>query len=288
MKRLFVAAALALLLSCSAPQPFVPVTIPVDVQHVQRGGYLFRGLAACGFCHGETADPEAVPSGGRPYYDAHGAVAAANLTPARAGIGAWQPVELLNVFRKGTGKGGKFLSTTAHRGYEWMSDEDLLSVLGYLRTLPAVEKEVSRRDVSVIDRNTTGLFEAAREVQGFVPRVSSRHELEYGKYLVDHVARCGSCHNSVDTLLTSEVYLGGSAVIRTEAGEKTAPGITGSTVFGIGSWSEEQIVHYLRTGVTPDNKRSDPAFCPTNFYRNASNEDLLAIARYLRTDTEAG
>lgn len=83
--------------------------------------------------------------------------------------------------------------------------------------------------------------------------------------------------------MRGEKYLEGGRTISSDLGEKVAPAINGSRVYGLGEWTEAQIVAYLKTGIGPDGSVSDSKFCPTGFYRNASDEDLTAIARYLRT-----
>src|SRR5690606_32495646 len=118
---------------------------------------------------------------------------------------------------------------------------------------------------------------------GYVPAIDRRDVEAYGQYLTDHVARCGGCHNSPVSILRPEEYLAGGRSIRTDLGEKVAPAISASKVYGLGDWSEAAIVQYLKTGAGPDGGVSDALFCPTGFYRHAAEVDLVAIARYLRT-----
>src|SRR5262249_29545411 len=122
-----------------------------------------------------------------------------------------------------------------------------------------------------------------REVTGYVPEIPHNSEATYGKYLVDSVARCTSCHDTPATWFRGEEYLGGGKMVRTSTGEKPAPNITSSRVSGVGAWDEQEMIHYLRHGVTPDNKRVDASFCPVSFFANGSSEDVAAIAKYLRT-----
>jgi len=284
MKQLIPVFALVLLLGgCSddraKPKPFIPPSESM----VLRGRELVNGLGACGYCHGVTADPAAALSGGRSRFDSFGEVKAANLTPARSGLGDWEVKDVLRAFRAAVNKDGDEISPDVHRGMEWTSDADLTAIISYLRVLPAVENEVDRRNVSFLTRNTTGFFIGTFDVRGYVPAVDPRSDQQYGRYLMDHVARCTSCHNSPGSILSSEGYLTGGASIRTESGDKVAPDITASALYGIGEWNEDDIVNYLKTGKTPDHKQVDPAYCPVNFYRNASERDLRALARFLKT-----
>jgi hypothetical protein len=101
--------------------------------------------------------------------------------------------------------------------------------------------------------------------------------------LTDHVEILLLFNNSPSGMLRDEQYLAGGKLIKTDLGEKIAPAISSSRIYGLGDWNENAIVSYLKTGVGADGNVSDPNFCPTGFYRNASDGDLMAIARYLRT-----
>ncbi|MCB0310456.1 MAG: hypothetical protein KDD42_04435, partial [Bdellovibrionales bacterium] len=241
---------------------------------------------ACGYCHGSKPLPNQPLSGGRLKYDRYGEIAVPNITPSNSGVGAWTVSELVAAMREGIAPGERELSPDLHRGLEWLFDSDLFAILGYLSTLAPVENVVPVREVSTVDRNISGFFVGDRSVTGYVPAVSPRHQREYGRYLTDHVARCTSCHNTPATLLTAEGYLKGGAVVKNERGEKIAPDISSSETFGIGEWSEAQIINYLRSGRTPEGRRVSTSFCPTNFYSRASDQDLKALAVFLKSNTE--
>lgn len=84
-------------------------------------------------------------------------------------------------------------------------------------------------------------------------------------------------------MLSSAEYLSGGRSIQGNSGQRVAPNITGSKVYGIGGWKEKQIVEYLRTGQTPDGRVIDVNYCPVSFYKNATDGELLALARYLKS-----
>ncbi|MBX7144097.1 MAG: cytochrome c [Oligoflexia bacterium] len=282
MKKLIVALCAVICVACSQTEPVFVASIPLDGAQVERGRVLVKGLAACGFCHGEQASPNSLLLGGRALHDRYGDVNAPNLTSAKSGLGAWRDVDVMRAIRASMDRDGNWLSSEVHQGYDWMSDADTFAIVTYLRSLPAVEKDVARRTLSFMDRNTTGFFDSRAEVRGYVPEVRRSDELAYGEYLVDHVARCSSCHNSPGSLIDSEGYLLGGKTITNNYGSKVAPGITSSRVYGIGEWDEAAIVQYLQTGSGPDGRVSDSHFCPWEFYALADKEDLRLIARYLR------
>lgn len=283
MRFILVLAFAVVLGSCSSEAPAPIVVSDAPPQVIDRGRELVKGLAACGFCHGENPTASSILAGGRVLEDRYGRVHAPNITPARSGIGEWSDDTIVRAIRASINANDEWLSSEMHRGYEWMADEDVLAIVAYLRTLPAVEKTVERRTLGFVDRNTKGLFDVRREVKGYVPSIDRKASAEYGQYLTDHVARCGGCHNSPWSLIREEEYLVGGKTIRSDLGEKVAPAITSSTVYGLGEWNEQAIVHYLKTGETRDGNIVDANFCPVGFFRNASDEDLLAIARYLKS-----
>jgi mono/diheme cytochrome c family protein len=250
---LFAGALSFVVAGCSVPDPDL-VTHVVDPSAVMRGKELAQGLAACGFCHGQSADAQSPLSGGRVVYDKYGEVASPNITGSASGVGAWTTNQLVRAIRAAVKKDDALLSPEVHRGFEWMADEDVLSIVSYLRSLPPIENEVEARDISFIDRNTTGFFDRAQEVRGYVARIQPRFEIAYGEYLATRVARCQSCHNGPATLLTEELPFAGGKSIKTESGERIAPAITGAEIDGLGNWSEEQIVHYLQSGETPEGR----------------------------------
>ncbi len=276
-----------LLLACSSPPPVI-VSVPQDPAVVTQGRTLVKGLAACGYCHGERGTPDSLLTGGLSSFDKYGEVLAPNVTPAESGLAEWTTYEVLQAIRFAKGRGDDQLSLEVHKGFEWLSDEDSLAIVAYLRTLAPVENRVERRSLSIIERNTTGFFDKARNVPGYVPAIDRRHGVAYGKYLVDNVARCHWCHSSPGSLTASEEYLAGGKLIRRGDRDVLAPGITGALIDGIGEWNEEQIVRFLQTGQTPQGRTIDTGFCPIPFYQNADPADLRAIADYLRTVPAAG
>jgi hypothetical protein len=299
----------SLMLSCSGYSPDI-ISAPKDVSHNARGKHLVKGLAACGHCHGELQqstesneplrrsalqnrdlhlqalnyrNPSALLVGGLKQYDRYGEVTAPNITPAKSGIGEWSEAQLLTFFRTGETPDNRNFSPEVHKGYEWLSDEDLVSIVSYIRNLPKVEKENQKRSVSFVKRNTIGFFEGSLSVSGAVPEVEKTKTVVYGAYLVDHVARCWHCHNSPSGVIQNEQFLKGGKNIKNEKGDKLAPDITQSQVYGIGSWSDDDMRRFFKLGVSPDGKKIDPDFCPVAFYSESSKEEIEAIIAFLRT-----
>lgn len=256
---------------------------PSNTETIAHGKSIVQGLAACGFCHGETASPLAVLSGGQVLEDRYGEVIAPNLTPHSTGLEGWTASELITVLRNSISKDERKLSKDFHRGYEWMSDKDMLSVVAYLGTLPPVEGKFERRELSFLDRNVAGFSQSWRAYDNFVPRLQRTEPVAYGRYLVDHVAQCDSCHASPEGWFSSGAYLEGGRIQQGPTGERYVPGISNAETDGIGNWSQHDIVEYLQSGRTPDGRTIDSDYCPIPFYARAEQSDIEAIAHYLKS-----
>jgi cytochrome c553 len=275
---------LLMVIGCGTPDPVVPPPPVVDnAQAIERGAQLVNGLASCGFCHSLDGRTASALSGGRRLQDAYGEVHGPNITGARSGIAAWSDTDLRRLLRGNIRPDDSEISAQLHRGFEWLADGDITAITAYLRTLTPVEHEVAPRRLSFIERNTTGLFESRLEVKGYVPAIGQQFKREYGGYLVDHVARCGSCHNKPGDMLSSESYMAGGNEVSFDGEQRRAPNITMSTSVGIGAWSESALVDYLRSGRTPAGREVDSLFCPVQFYATASAEQIEAVVAYLRT-----
>lgn len=274
---------LAGILTACSKERHIEVHAPTGAAAVNRGAKLARGLAACGLCHGEKPLSTALLTGGRLVRDRYGEVAAPNLTSIKGGISSWSDSEIVRAIRFSIGPNDTELSLEAHAGYEWLSDNDAYQLVAYLRTIPALEKVVERREIGMIDEYTTGLMDSRRSIAGYIPDINKRHRVEYGRYLVDHVARCGLCHNTPESTFSGAEYLKGGHSPVTEYSQLPAADISPSAVDGVRGWEEQELVHYLQTGETPRGNTVNTRACPIEFYRNADPEDLVAIAKYLQT-----
>lgn len=276
--------AVAVIVGCATQDPILPPPPVGDpAQAAQRGQELVQGFGACGFCHSADGLTTSVLAGGRVMGDKFGAIHGPNLTVSSNGIGGWSEADFKRVMRENLRPDGSEISSEFHKGYGWLADSDIAAITYYIRSLPPVDHQVERRELSFIDRNTTGFFDTRTEVKGYIPGISSRFKSEFGQYLADSVARCGSCHSKPEGIVTSEEYLAGGLEISFDGESKVAPNITQSKSLGIGKWSDVDFKQFLRTGHTPDGREVDARFCPVRFYGNAPEDHVDAVVAYLRT-----
>ncbi|MEH6403941.1 MAG: cytochrome c [Sneathiella sp.] len=97
-----------------------------------------------------------------------------------------------------------------------------------------------------------------------------------GEY-VTRAAGCFSCHT--DTKGGGKEFAGGRP-LSTPFGIFYSPNITGDTETGIGSWSDEDFLAAVKSGLRPDGSHLFPVF-PYTSYTLMTDQDVLAIKAYL-------
>ena len=97
-----------------------------------------------------------------------------------------------------------------------------------------------------------------------------------GEYLTK-MGDCVACHT--DTNNHGPAFAGGYA-IKTPFGTFYSPNITSDKETGIGKWTDDQFIHAMQNGVSPQGHNYFPVFPYTSFTR-VTPEDLLAIKAYL-------
>jgi mono/diheme cytochrome c family protein len=107
--------------------------------------------------------------------------------------------------------------------------------------------------------------------------------LARGKYLVDTVMTCQNCHTPRGPNgLVLDKDMSGALRFDEPPFDVTAANITSDKETGIGGWSVEDIKKMLITGVRP-NGVPVANVMPTGFYRILTDDDLSAIAGYVKS-----
>ncbi|WP_164007074.1 c-type cytochrome [Pyxidicoccus trucidator] len=111
--------------------------------------------------------------------------------------------------------------------------------------------------------------------------------MERGRYLVEHVLACGSCHSARDWNRYGGPVTGAplAGACWDEAwelpGRVCAPNITSDPEHGIGRWTDEELMRALRDGTGRDGKTLFPLM-PFLLYRELSDADARAVIAFLR------
>ncbi|MBI1797298.1 MAG: cytochrome c [Candidatus Eisenbacteria bacterium] len=274
-----------------AATPYPPLEASTDSAVVARGRYIVRDMANCAQCHGDTTQVQAMLSGadvpligGRVFDIPPGTFYVRNITPdAETGIGAAPAKAIARALRSGVGIDGRALLPFME--FQGFSDEDLIAVVSYLKAQPPVHNVVSAHRYSALGSVLKATVLASPvgpkpDVTAKSPRGATA---ENGRYLVESVALCVSCHTQRDekTGAFTGPRLGGSAgFITDERGRYwSTPNITVDPTHGrLGSMSEDQFVTRLRAGrLLPGSPM------PWQGLMKLDEDDLRAIYRYIKT-----
>jgi mono/diheme cytochrome c family protein len=170
-----------------------------------------------------------------------------------------------------------------------MSDDDVLAIRAYLATVTPVDNPVVANQLpfpfnirlSMLAWNALN-FTPGR----YQPNPRKSAEWNRGAYIVEGAAHCGTCH-------TPKTLLGGDKTDQALSGAVLqgwfAPDITGDSRKGIGGWSKDDLVQYLKTGANDRTLASGPmAEAVTHSTSRMTDDDIAAIATYLKDSDRGG
>jgi mono/diheme cytochrome c family protein len=243
-----------------------------DPALVERGRHLFHGPAYCIGCHGSQAE-DALPTGCWQLTLLPGTFRAPNLTQhPEHGLGKITDGQIARMLRYGIRADGH-LSVPIMQ-YENLSDQDVVALLSYLRSLPSVESKVPASELNLLGRALVA-FDVLRPQKARAERADD----DPGRYLAVDVANCQGCHTQRNP--TSGAYtgpvLGGGLKLVGANGSKTefvSPNITrGGKLRDL---DEPRFVARMRAGRGPADSPM-----PWEAFARCSDEELRAIYRYL-------
>ena len=274
-------------------RPLTNRTFERTPERLARGKYLAEDVAVCMDCHSPhdwTKQDAPIPSGmegagedmsilkGLP-----GTVVAPNLTPdPETGTGAWTDDMLARAIREGIGHDGRTLfPLMPYRGYRHMPDEDLASVVVFLRSLPPVRNPLPKTEIIFPVKYLIRAVPEPLTQPVQPPDLSSQSKR--GAFLVE-MARCTDCHTPVDEHnqpLPNMAFSGGQ-IFEGPWGRVATPNLTPDPS-GIPYYDEALFVQVIRTGYVK--ARPLNQIMPWHVYRGMTDDDLKAIFAYLKTLT---
>ncbi|MDX1675360.1 MAG: cytochrome c [Longimicrobiales bacterium] len=270
--------------------PYPPLAAVDDPAVIERGRYLVFGPAHCAACHApgemvEKLDLEGEPplSGGFTYPLPFGTLHFPNITPdPETGIGRYTDGEVARVLRYGVKPNGQALLPVME--YQNISDEDIVAILSYLRSRPAVRREVPATALNLMGRVLKAFVFEPVGPSGSPPAVSPPEEatVERGEYLANRVAQCAQCHtrrNMGDMSFAGPRFAGGAELNEPFAPDYTfvTPNLTPHPRTGaLAGWTEDRFVERFRAGRTVE---ASPMMW--ELFQRMSDTDLRAIYRYL-------
>jgi hypothetical protein len=258
-------------------------------ERLARGRYLANAVSGCMYCHSEhdwkapggpvveskLGAGQVFPIAGMP-----GTVVAPNITPDSAtGAGTWSDDQLARAIREGIGHDGRTLfPLMPYEHFRSMSDEDLASVVVYLRSLQPVQNSLPKTEivfpVKYLIRN------APQPVTSPVPESSSTDPVRRGEYLVG-ISGCSDCHTLArQGQPVSDLAFAGGFELKGPFGTVTSANITPDPS-GISYYDENLFIRVIRTGKV--GARTLNPIMPWIAYQNMTDDDLKAEFAYLRT-----
>lgn len=246
--------------------PVEEVQVEGTAEQIERGEEIARW--ACSGCH--SVDKTLPLSGGEDIFAdipmPLGEATPPNLTPA-ARIANWTDGELQRVIREGTSPDGHLMPLMSSNTFRNLSQQDLDSLVAYLRSQPAVESDIEQKNslsFLAMGMATLGML-PFKDPPDFGPpaHVDPAPNVEYGEYIVK-VFDCALCHG--DDLTGGE---GGVL--------PAGPSLAGAKV-----WTADQFISAMRTGVTPFGTELNPDEMPWKEIANMDDQTLEAILLYVK------
>jgi len=260
-------------------------------QRLERGRYLATAVAGCMGCHSEhewknTGEILRGMQGSgevMPIADLPGRIVAPNLTPDKeTGAGTWTDDQLARAIREGVGHDGRALfPMMPYDNFRHMSDEDLASIVVFLRSLPPVRHALPKTEIIFPVKYL--IRSAPQPITSPVPSEDDPSDpVRHGQYLV-RLADCGGCHTpKARGGDVPGMRLAGGFVLEGPWGHVVSANIT-PDASGISYYDEALFVKVLHTGYVGARKLAP--IMPVSEFKNITDDDMKAMFAYLRTVT---
>lgn len=240
--------------------------------------------ADCVACH---TMPGGKPfAGGYPLSSPMGVIYSTNITPSKsAGIGGYTAEQFARAVRDGVTPDGTHLyPAMPYTSYAKMTDADVADLYHYfMHEVQPVDATTAKTELDFpfnIRASMLGWNALFHSQKRFTPDPGKSAEVNRGDYLVNALAHCDTCHTPRNVLMAADNSkpLAGGAL-----GSWYAPNITSDKTSGIGAWSSDELVAYLRTGhVEGKAQAAGPmAEAVEHSLQHLDAADLKAIAAYL-------
>lgn len=245
-------------------RPLRELKVEATPERVARGQHIAN--TSCVGCH--SLNGQLPLSGGKNLSDEAGMplgdLYTINLTPAGP-LATWTDGEIFRAIRDAADNRNRRLPVMSAQRVRNLSDEDIYSVIAYIRSQPAVQHETpppnpSFLAVAMAGANMLPLLPGAAPDTIVAPAPGATRE--YGEYMVKWMG-CDECHGPT--------YTGGGGGVLPK----------GPSLRSVKNWTAEQFITTLRTGTTPFGKQLDTLGMPWKIYGRATDAELTAIHSYL-------
>lgn len=257
---------------------------------LERGKYLVENVNGCLGCHTprDWTSRESDLTNARlgageviPLLDLPGRVVAPNITPdPETGAGNWTDDQLARAIREGIGHDGRTLfPMMPYEHYRSLSDEDLASIVVFIRSLPPIHNELPKTDIIFPVKYL--IRSVPRPLTEPVPPPDISTPEKRGAYLVT-AGGCTDCHTPVDAhhAPIPGMDFGGGYVLAGPFGRVASSNLTPDPS-GIPYYDTKMFIDTIRNGSV--RARVLNPIMPFATYRGMTDDDLAAIFAYLKT-----
>lgn len=253
--------------------PAEALSIPVNDETAIRNGEHVATIRGCIDCHGSKLE------GGVFIEDpVVGLLIASNLTSGMGGIGSdYNNEDWVRAIRHGVRKDGKSVIFMPSHEYNQIDRKDLSDLIAYIKSLPPADNELPETRIGLPYRamyllsGDIHLF-PARIIDHSLPipePVENRSPVELGEYLA---ATCTGCHGA---------GFSGGTIPGVPPNWPAATNLTSSGP--LNSYSADDFINTMRTGVTPDGRELNNEFMPWGVFGKMTDDELAGLFNYLQS-----
>ncbi|PMD93238.1 hypothetical protein BWI97_18655 [Siphonobacter sp. BAB-5405] len=243
--------------------------IPNDSLSIERGKHVAL-IKGCIECHGENLAGKVMidePPMGR--------LVATNLTRGKGGLpDDYAAEDWIRALRHGVGRNGRPLIFMPSHETTLLSQEDMAALIAYCRQLPPVDQAWAPIKLgpvvqvfSYLDKMPLLSVEKIDHHRALLTQADTSGGIAQGKYLA---VSCSGCHQPD--------FKGGEGAA---PGSPPVPNLTRSG--HVGQWTQQQFIHTLRTGHTPEGRVLKNEDMPWKMTAQYQEKELVALYKYFRS-----
>jgi mono/diheme cytochrome c family protein len=214
------------------------------------------------------------------FKDLPGRIVAPNITSdSETGAGTWTDDQLARAIREGIGHDGRALfPMMPYENLRHMSDEDLASLVVYIRSLPPVRNALPPTEIIFPVKYL--IRSVPQPVTEPVSSPDRGDRLKWGEYLIT-IASCNECHTPrARGAAKPGLEYGGGFTLDGPWGAVASANITPDAT-GIGYYDEALFIQAMRTGYVK--ARQLKSIMPFGEFGGLTDDDLRAMFAYVRT-----
>jgi mono/diheme cytochrome c family protein len=240
------------------------LTVTATVAQIARGRAIADSF--CGACHSKTGTLTGGEDIGKHFPVPVGSFVSSNLTPAGS-LAHWSDGEIFRAIRNGVDANGRWLVVMSYTNAGKLSDQDIRSVIAYIRDQPAAGERTPEPPDHLSPLGLTmlgaGMLPGGKPVlTGIIKAPAKSATAQYGEYILSY-QDCRECHGS-----------------DLKGGVQGQLPPVGPGLDLVKAWSLDQFISTMRTGMDPVGHQIGEAM-PWQAVGKMDDEELAAIYQYL-------